>query len=201
MNEIVRMILVLTAICLASAFALTALNNGLEEQIAQQEEFYVRGPAVRDIFTGAPNDPVGEAFTIEVEGQSWRIYPWVEGGELRAVALETAGAGGYGGDVRVLTGIDLADEEIRGVRVTQHSETPGVGTRVADPSYLKVYRGLAIQPGTVVALKSAGGEIEGVAGATRTSVAVADGVDRAVQFVLTHKDEIPEWSREAHSGS
>jgi electron transport complex protein RnfG len=196
MNEVVKMIIVLTAICLASAFALTALNSGLEARIAQQQEFYVRGPAVQEIFPEAPNDPVGDAFTIEVDGRAWRLYPWIEGGECRAVALQTAGAGGYGGDVMVMTGIDFSVDEIVGARVTQHAETPGIGTRVADPAYMRVYRGVALGPGTVIALKSGGGEVEAVSGATRTSTAVADGVNRAVQFVLAHKDEIPGWARE-----
>ncbi|MCK4414357.1 MAG: FMN-binding protein [Candidatus Eisenbacteria sp.] len=196
MNEMAKMIIVLTAICLASAFALTALNNGLEARIAQQEEFYVRGPAVHDIFPDAPNDPVADAFSVEVDGQSWRLYPWIENGECRAVALQAAGAGGYGGDVMVMTGIDFSAGRILGARVAQHGETPGIGTRVADPLYMRIYQGVPVRAGTVIALKSAGGEIEGVSGATRTSAAVANGVDRAVQFVLAHKDEIPGWVRE-----
>ncbi len=197
MNEVIKMILVLTVICLVSALALTALNDGLQARIAQQEEFYVRGPAVREVFVDAPNDPVAQAFTVELDGVAWRIYPWIENGECQAVALEVAGKGGYGGDVRVITGIDLSASRILGARVTQHSETPGVGTRVAATTYMnKAYGGLAVDVGLTVALQSAGGEIEAVAGATRTSTAVADAVNRAVAFALAHRDEIPDWARE-----
>lgn len=201
MNEAVKMFIVLTAICLLSAFALTSLNNGLAARIAQQEEFYVRGPAVMAVLEGAANDPVADAFTAEVQGQAWRIYPWIEGGECRAVALETVGKGGYGGDVNVMTGVDFSAGEITGVRVTKHGETPGVGTRAADPSYLRTYAGRAVVAGTVISLQPAGGQIESVSGATRTSTAIADGVNRAVQFVLEHKGEIPGWAREKRSGS
>ncbi len=197
MNEVIKMILVLTVICLVSALALTSLNDGLQARIAQQEEFYVRGPAVREVFADAPNDPVAQAFTVEVDGVAWRIYPWIENGECQAVALEVAGKGGYGGDVRVITGIDLSASRVLGARVTQHSETPGVGTRVAATTYMnKAYGGLAVGAGLTVALQSAGGEIEAVAGATRTSTAVADAVNRAVAFALAHRDEIPDWARE-----
>jgi electron transport complex protein RnfG len=201
MNEIVKMFLVLTAICLLSAYALTALSNGLAERIVQQEEFFVRGPAVMEVFANAPNDPLADALSVEVEGQSWRLYPWIENGTCTAVAMETAGAGGYGGNVNVMTAVDFAKGEILGVRVTSHAETPGVGTRAAAPSYLRTYQGRAVAPGTVIALMPAGGQVESVSGATRTSTAVADGVNQAVQFVLENREKIPGWVREQRSGS
>lgn len=200
MNELSKMFLVLTVICLVSAFGLTALNEGLAEQIFLQEELNLRGPAVHDIFAGAANDPVADAFTHEIDGQSWRLYPLLENGKVTAVALETAGAGGYSGNVSVLTGVDLATASIVGVRVTKHSETPGVGTRAADPSYLRTYTGRPVE-GTTFALSPAGGDIEAVSGATRTSTAVVAAVRGAAEFVKQHKDQLSEWAAAARSGS
>ncbi len=200
MNELTKMFLVLTAICLVSALGLTALNEGLAEQIFLQEEVNLRGPAVHDIFADAANDPVADAFTQEIDGQAWRLYPLVEDGVVKAVALETAGAGGYGGNVSVITGVDLASASIVGVRVTKHSETPGIGTRVADPGYLRTYAGRPVD-GTTFALSPAGGDIEAVSGATRTSTAVVAGVRGAAEFVKQHKDELSEWAAAARSGS
>ena len=62
MSEVVKMILVLTLICLLSAFALTSLRNGLAARIVSQEEFYVLGPAVNELLPDATNDPVVDAF-------------------------------------------------------------------------------------------------------------------------------------------
>ncbi|MCK4305909.1 MAG: FMN-binding protein [Candidatus Eisenbacteria sp.] len=203
MSELVKMFVVLTAICLLSSFALTALNRGLAEQIASQEEFYVRGPAVLAVYgieLDDPHDPLGHAFTAEVDGQPWRFYPWIENGTCTAVAMETVGQGGYSGNVSVMTAVDFTSGEINGVRVTGHSETPGVGTRVAEPSYLRSYSGLPIT-GTTFRLQTAGGDIAAVSGATYTSTAVVDGVSKAVQFILQHKDEIPKWAAENRSGS
>jgi electron transport complex protein RnfG len=200
MNEIIRMLVVLTAICLLSSYALTALNNGLSERIGQQEEFYVKGPAVMELFEGAPNDPLAEAFDAEVGGTTWRIYPWIVDGSCTAVALETVGKGGYGGDVKVMTAIDFAAGEVVGARITLHAETPGVGTRAADPNYLRTYAKRPLE-GTTFALQAAGGDIESVSGATRTSTAVVDAVGKAVQFVLTHRDAIPGWAAANRAGS
>lgn len=200
MNELVKMFLVLTLICIASAVALTALNQGLAEQIFLQEEVNLRGPAVQDIFPDAPNDPMADAFTKTIDGQDWRIYPVIENDQVTAVAMETVGTGGYGGNVSVMTGIAVDEGEIAGVRVTKHSETPGIGTRVADPSYLRTYAGRDIQ-GTDFTLQPAGGDVEAVSGATRTSTAVVRGVRQAAEFVREHQEEIAGWAAEARSGS
>lgn len=200
MNELVKMFLVLTLICIASAVALTALNEGLAQQIFLQEEVNLRGPAVHDIFPGAPNDPMADAFTKTIGGQDWRLYPVIENGRITAVAMETVGPGGYGGNVSVVTGIDVEDSRIAGVRVTKHSETPGIGTRVADPSYLRTYKGRDVQS-TNFTLQPAGGDVESVSGATRTSTAVVSGVRQAAEFVREHGEEIGSWAAEARSGS
>ena len=201
MSEVVKMIVVLTLISLLSAFALTALRNGLEARIVAQEEFYVLGPALTELLADATNDPVAQAFSAEVEGEAWRMYPQFEDGECRAIAVLSTGKGGYGGDVVLLTAFDLTTSKILGVRVTAHQETPGVGSRAADPSYLRIYADRGYSAGTEIALKQGGGEIDAVSGATYTSVAVADGVNRAVQFVLAHKDEIPDWALAKNSGT
>ena len=91
-----------------------------------------------------------------------------------------------------MTAIDFTAGQLRGVRVTSHSETPGVGTRVADPSYLRTYAGRSLGE-TVFSLQPAGGDILGVSGATRTSTAVADGVRQAVEFITAHHSDIPGW--------
>ena len=200
MNEVVRMFLVLAGICLTSAFALTALNGGLAAQIAKQRRDNVQVPTATEILGSAPADLAERYFEIEIEGAPWGIFPWIEDGRCKAVTLEAAGQGGYGGDVTVMTGIDLERGIVIGVRVTQSGETPGIGSRAAEPTYLKVYRDRALA-GTRFALSKAGGDIEAVTGATKTSTAVADGVRKAVEFVLAHRDEIAQRAVSGPAGS
>lgn len=197
MNEILRLFAVLGGICAASAFALTALNDGLAAQIAKQRRDNVQVPTAVEILGNAPADLGARFFEIEIEGVSWGIFPWIEDGRCKAVTLETAGQGGYAGAVTVMTGVDLERGVVIGVRVTQSGETPGIGSRAADPNYLKVYRDRPLA-GTRFELAKAGGNIEAVTGATKTSTAVADGVKKAVEFVLAHRDEI---ARQAESGA
>ena len=195
MNEITKMLLVTVIICSFSATLLASLNGGLADRISKQEDFYVRGPVIKELLKGSPNDPLADRVTLTKGEDKINIYPWIEDGKVRRVALERAGEGGYGGGVTVMTTIDLESNKIFGVRVTQHKETPGVGTRAAEPSYLAKYDKLSIDQD--IKLSQNGGQIDAVSGATRTSTAVADGVNKAAKFVLENKDEIIKKIQEA----
>ena len=188
MNEIAKMVLVATFICCFSAAWLGALNKGLKGRIEKQEDYFVRGPAIMELLEGCPNDPLEDRVGFEGEKDSLSIYPWVEAGKVRRVALEQKGCGGYGGDVIVITAVDLESNRVYGVRVTQHKETPGVGTRALEPSYLNQYVKLSVKE--EIRLKRDGGQVDAVTGASRSSAAVADGVDKAVKFVTSNKEKI-----------
>jgi len=189
MKEIIKMIVVTTVISAFSAAWLGALNKGLEKRIIRQEDIYIRGPAIKELLAGAPNDPLADRIIIKEGDKTIPVYPWIENGKIKRVAIEWAGKGGYGGDVIVMTAVDLSTLKITGVKVTQHKETPGVGTRAMTPSYLRrQYKGLSAK--AEIKLKRYGGQIDAVSGATHSSEAIADAVNKATKFILTHKKEI-----------
>jgi len=189
MKEIIKMIVVTTVISAFSAAWLGALNKGLEKRIIRQEDIYIRGPAIKELLAGAPNDPLADRIIIKEGDKIIPVYPWIENGKIKRVAVEWAGKGGYGGDVIVMTAVDLSTLKITGVKVTQHKETPGVGTRAMTPSYLRrQYKGLSAK--AEIKLKKYGGQIDAVSGATRSSGAIADAVNKATKFILAHRDEI-----------
>lgn len=188
MNEITKMVLVTTIICSFSAGWLGALSKGLEKRISKQEDFFIRGPAIMELLEGCPNDPFTDRITIKKDKNIFRIYPWVERDKVRRVALERTGRGGYGGDIIVMTAVDLESNRVYGVRVTQHKETPGVGTRAMELSYLDNYVNLSVEEN--IKLKKNGGQIDAITGATRSSTAIADGVDRATNFVMANEYKI-----------
>ncbi|MEI3502765.1 MAG: RnfABCDGE type electron transport complex subunit G [Anaerovoracaceae bacterium] len=91
----------------------------------------------------------------------------------------TAGYKGFGGTVKVMIGID-ADGKVTGVKVTEHSETPGLGTKAADPEYLKQYKGVAEAPEASIKDDK---NVDAVTGATITSNAVYNSVERSFSSV------------------
>ena len=63
MRELIKMVVVLTIISLASGGLLAALRDGTQERIDNQVLEYVKGPAVRQVFEGAANDPIALSFS------------------------------------------------------------------------------------------------------------------------------------------
>ena len=188
MNDIAKMVLITTIISSFSAVWLAGLEKGLKDRISQQEDSFIRGPAITVLLKGAPNDALADRVTVTLGEEKVNLYPWVEDGKVRRVALERAGHGGYGGDVVVMTAVDFETNKVYGAMVTQHKETPGVGTRAMEPSYLKKY--INISATNDIKLKSDGGQIDALSGATKSSVAVASGVNQAAQFVMINKEAI-----------
>jgi electron transport complex protein RnfG len=182
MREMIKMVVVLTILSCFSGGLLAFIRNGTQDRIDNQVLEFVKGPAIRSIFEGASNDPIKDRFTVK-DGDVERIFfVGVFDGEPRGVAFETSGKG-FGGDVGVMTGIDIKDDKLLGVSVTTHSETPGMGARAkSDPTFVAQFRDLPLEKSYKVTAD--GGSINAISGATITS--------RAVSAAATSADEIYE---------
>ena len=91
----------------------------------------------------------------------------------------TAGYKGFGGTVKVMIGID-ADGKVTGVKVTEHSETPGLGSKAADADYLKQYQGVTEAPESSIKDDK---NVDAITGATITSNAVYSSGERSSSSV------------------
>jgi len=90
---------------------------------------------------------------------------------------------GYGGDMNVTVGINN-NGEITGVKIGDNSETPGLGLRVTDDSFLSQFIGF-VPSGplqTVKRAKTKNEEIEAISSATISSRAVTKAVQAAVDM-------------------
>jgi electron transport complex protein RnfG len=190
MREMIKMVVVLTILSCFSGGVLAYIRNGTQERIDNQVLEFVKGPAVRTIFEGAGNDPIADRFTIKDGDVERTFFVGVFDGEPRAVAFETAGKG-YGGDVGLMVGIDVKENQLMGVSVTTHAETPGMGAKAkSDPSFTAQFKDLALeQP---IAVTQDGGLISAISGATITSRAVssaATDADKIYQKLKTQIDD------------
>ncbi len=188
MREMIKMVVVLTVISLASGGLLAALRDGTQERIDNQVLEFVKGPAVRDILKEAANDPIASRFQIKDGDVLRTFFVAVMGGQPRGVALESSGKG-YGGDVGLMVGIDTAENKILGVGVTTMSETPGLGARAkTDPKFVAQYKSRALSES--VKVTTDGGPINAISGATITSRAVSSGVADALALYERLKPQI-----------
>ncbi len=110
-----------------------------------------------------------------------------------AVIIASAAPNGYNGLIRLLVGIQ-PDGTLLGVRVTAHTETPGLGDLIEAKRspWILAFAGKSLDnPGQVGwAVKKDGGEFDQFTGATITPRAVVRGVYNTLQYYQQHQAEI-----------
>ena len=80
MADILRMIVVLSALCGLSGFALSYLKMVTAPVIEEQVLTYVQGPAIAGVFTDIDNQPIADRKAFETEkGRCWSFPPCVTG--------------------------------------------------------------------------------------------------------------------------
>ncbi|MGB3225058.1 MAG: FMN-binding protein [Desulforhopalus sp.] len=188
MSEILRMVVVLTVIAGVCSAALTAANIKLAPQIEKQTDLYVRGPALERIFGKPPAEVLGNKVVMQANGQEIPVFFVEKDGTVSTIAVEAVGKGGFGGDLKLMVGIDLMAERMTGMEVVSHSETPGLGARIEEITFRRQWQGLPTD--NPVSLNSAGGQIDAISGATTTSGAAIRGTNDVLTFVHEHKNEI-----------
>jgi electron transport complex protein RnfG len=186
MGGIVKMVVVLSVICGLAGFTLSFLKQSMSPLIEEQVLTYVQKPAIESVLANVDNDPIAERkkFTTS-RGREVMVFPAVRGGKLYGVALEEFSPG-YGGDVGVIVGLEMDRPNLIGIGITTMRETPGMGTRIAQPKFAGQFKESPLD----VNLASRGGKIDAVAGSTISSAAAVDSVRKAVQTFEELKPEI-----------
>ena len=189
------MIVVLAAITGVSGLLLAGVNQGTKDQRKKQLLQFVKGPAISEVLSGSENQPLDDVKELEVEtADEGRgalavvdIFPAYKNDELWAVAFEVTGKG-YGGDIGVIVGIDVAAEKLLGIGITAHKETPGLGARIREEGFRSGFAGLGLSG--AVQVKAEGGEVDAISGATISSRGVCEAVTEAFEFYRKNKEEI-----------
>ena len=190
MKEMIKMVLVLTALSVFSGGSLAFFQGFTAQDIENNQLKFIKGPAVEQILTGSSNDPIKNRFKLKVDDSERNFFVGVMDGKPKAVAFESSGKG-FGGDVGIMVGVDLDTDKILGVGVTTHSETPGMGSRAkTDPTFVSQFKGQPLEQDFKV--KSDGGQVDAITGATITSRAVAVGVTAAAKVYKEIKPQLIE---------
>ncbi len=188
MREMIKMVVVLTVLCTFSGGLLAAIRSGTKDKIEYQQLKFVKGPAIKAILEGASNDPIVDRFKLKDGNIERSFFVGVFDGKASAIAFESFGKG-FGGDIGLMVAVNLDDDNIVGVGVTTHSETPGVGSRAkTDPGFAAQFKGLSIKDAFKV--KTDGGQVDVVSGATVTSRGVTVAATEAGNIYKKLKPEI-----------
>lgn len=190
MREMIRLLVVIAVFSAVSGGLLAAIQSGTKERIEYQQLKFVKGPTIQQILEGCSNDPLVDRFKLPDGKEERTFFVGKFNGQANTVALETFGKG-FGGDVGVIVAVNVENDEIVGIGVTTHSETPGVGSRAkTEPSFSAQFKGQPIKEPFKV--KADGGQIDAVSGATVSSRGVCGAVVESAEIYMRLKKNIME---------
>ena len=86
---------------------------------------------------------------------------------------------GFGGKITVMVGV-TTDGKVSGVKITNMSETPGLGAKANEEGWISQFGGKTNGISVVKGGNAKDNEINAISGATITSKAVTDGVNAAL---------------------
>ena len=171
-KEVVKPAVVLLLISAVAAACLGAVSEITKEPIAIQNQKTLNA----SMQAVMPEASSFEQLDVEPTGTITAVYQSDNGGYVITTAPS-----GFGGAVNTMVGID-ADGVITGLRVTGHSETPGLGAKSTEPDFYEQFTG---KSGSVTVTKD-GGEIVPITSSTITSRAVCSGAQEALDWVAAN---------------
>lgn len=188
MREMINLFLAVVVFSTVAGGLLSFVKGATQESIEYQQLKFVKGPAIKTILAGCENDPLVDRFKVSDGDVERSFFIGQFDGKRNTVAFESVG-GGYGGDIGVIVAVNIDTDGIVGIGVTTHTETPGMGSKTKDdPDFSGQFKGLSIKGPFEV--KSDGGQIDAVSGATVSSRGVCGAVTASAAVYLRLKDEI-----------
>lgn len=177
-KEILIPTLSLFIICLCVTALLAVTNHVTKDEIARQQEL----TAAQSRQTVCPDAADFEKIDCQISGVE--CYAALDSsGDIVGYAISSASKG-YGGDVKVMTGINAEDGTVIAINVYDNSgETPGLGVNTSGEKFTSQFSGLSSSEKVTVD-KDAGKNpdsipVDSVTGATISSRAVTDAVNQA----------------------
>ncbi len=194
-NKIWFMAVVLGVVAFLAGLALSGVKGMttpiIEKRILEQKI----KPSLDKFFDGLDleNDCIEDRQVLDLgkdargRKQVTTLFLGKKGGKTVVAALQTKAAG-FGGDIEVLTAFSLDDKKILGVKTLSQSETMGLGARVSNDAepFIQQFGGMNYSDG--VAMRSNGGQVDAISGATVSSVAFTAAVNRATVLVEKNVD-------------
>lgn len=177
-KEIIVPTLVLFAICLVATFLLALTNKVTAPKIEALD-------AAAEIKSRAEVLPQAETFgdgqTLTLDGVKYEYYVgYDKSGDVAGYTFTTSGEG-YGGDVVMMTGVDISGA-VTGITAITLNETAGLGMNAQKESFRNQFVGKKGVIGVSTISKKAENGIDAMTGATITSKAVTNAVNLALKL-------------------
>ena len=167
--KIVKLIVCLCVISAVCAGVLAGINVATKETIAEIRK--------KQTFDAAADVMPSAVDKSKVEQVSEGIFQGKDAsGKIAGYAIKGTDPSGYGGEIVLMVGF-TPDFKISTYKKLIASETPGLGTNLSSPAFMKQFEGMdASKP---ISVKKDGGKIDAITSATITSRAVCGAINDA----------------------
>ena len=198
-----NMFLSLGTICIVAGGVLAAINDITREPIAISKKAKVEN-ALKAVLPDFDNSPSEETYWVNLsEGDSLKVYPAKKNGQPVGFAVESYSMKGFSGEIKVMAGLDTQGILIN-YKVLEHAETPGLGAKMEEWFRMDKNRqsvlGKNLSNGSLTVTKDKG-EIDAITGATISSRAFLDALNRAYAAVSGKENDAASGATDAASGA
>jgi electron transport complex protein RnfG len=182
MSPAAKMIIVLTAVGVISGGTLAMVYKGAEPKIEQQRIKTLKAA----IFTVLPQ---AKSYRTEKKDGLVLYRGFDAKGNPVGIAFKVEGPG-FQATVKLMIGLDNRLEKLLGMQVLESVETPGLGGKITTKKFRYQFKGLAIKPRITYvknrnpATPKKPGQIDAISGATISSKAVVDMINKGIVKVL-----------------
>ena len=172
-----NMVLSLTFISLAASACLGFVYE-LTKKPIELSNLNKKLEAIRQVVPEFNNNPNEEMFKLATgEGDSLDIFPAKKDNEVIGYAVNTYTRKGFSGNISLMAGFK-PDGTIINIMVLEQKETPGLGTKMAEPRFKDQFN-YKNPSGYELKVKKDGGPVDAITAATISSRAFCDAVQRA----------------------
>lgn len=172
-----NMVLSLTFISLGAAACLGFVYE-LTKKPIELSNLNKKLDAIKQVVPEFNNNPNAEMYRLPTgEGDSLDVYPAKMNDEIVGYAVSTYTGKGFSGRVELMAGF-RPDGTIINISILLQKETPGLGTKMAEPEFKDQFMGK--NPGDFeLKVRKDGGPVDAITAATISSRAFCDALQRA----------------------
>jgi len=178
------MFLNLTVVAVLSGVILSAVYNSADPLIQANREKELK----EAIFVVLPEARDYRAVEKTIGKEKFTVYIGLDSeGEPVGVAFKADGSG-FQGNIAIMVGMGLDYLKLKGIKVLEQLETPGLGNRISEPAFEGQFKGVNVKP-RIEYIKNRKPEkpnqIQAITGATISSDAVVKNLNNAIAKVVS----------------
>ncbi len=177
MKDSLKMIAVLTFFAVLSGGILGWFNTFTQKKV---EENKLR-ELLRSLQAVTGMNPDTDTYELVKKDKDFELYKILSGGQVKAYAIVGEG-NGYQDKIRLIFGVEPDFSRIIALKILEEKETPGLGARIEEEDYLNQWKG-KVASGELRLVKTpteSPDEVQAISGATISSTAVLDIVNKSV---------------------